>query len=141
MAATTAAVWNGNLHPRVGGKFAPKGTGSTAAAGPRPAAGKTAKSGKSVAAPNGLGYSAGQWGVLQHLEAAAHAGTKLDAHQKHLLHVAHEKHLAAIAPKKAKAAPKAKVKKPKKAKAKAAPKPKVVVARPPTATHTVTIIK
>lgn len=136
-----AVAFNPSLHPRVaagsagGGRFAAKGGGS---AGSTPMARKPAvrkapgKKSKAVA-PNGLGYSAKQWANLQKLEAEAHAGKKLDAHQLHELHVAHEKHLAAIgkAPKPArhaKAAAKPKTARKHRAKSttartKAAPKP------------------
>jgi hypothetical protein len=91
--------FNPQLHPRDAvGKFAAKGgssSGGAAAAKPPRAAAKTARTASS-AAPNGLGYSAAQWKSLQHLEAAAREGKKLDAHQKHELHVAHEKRLAAL---------------------------------------------
>jgi hypothetical protein len=129
----SAVPWNSNLHPRVGGKFAPKGTGTTASSRPAGSgSGSKGAKGKKTAAGNGLGYSASQWGQLQKLEKIAQSGGKLDAHQKHMLHQAHEKHLAAIgqAPKAA-AKPKAKAK-PKKA----APKPAAKPRTPPRTTMT-----
>jgi hypothetical protein len=121
------AAWNPNLHPRVGGKFAPKGSASSSAGASRKPAGRRTAAAK----PNGLGYSTAQWKQLQGLEALAKAGKKLDAHQKHELHVAHQKRLAAMA----KAAkPKAPAKPKAKAVKKATPKKPAALRNPAKAT-------
>ena len=126
-----AVPFNPQLHPRIGGKFAPKGSGTTTAAAtqPKAAGGKPAKGGTakgSAPAPKGGRYSAAQFAQLKALQAQARAGKKLTPAQAHALHVAHQlhvqhqKHVANRA-----AAAKAM------AKAKAAPKPKATPAAKP----------
>jgi hypothetical protein len=135
--------FQGNLHPRApkgspgGGQFAPGGGGaaaSSSSARTAPAR-KGSTAARPAARPNGLGYSAKAWSHLQALEARVKAGGKLDAHEKHQLHVAHEKRLAAM-----KGGTKAKPKaaKPRNAtpKPKAAAKPRTASARKPAAPAT-----
>lgn len=98
--------FNPQLHPRApGGKFAAKGTGTTASSGtPRQGTGRRGTASRrrgSAVPPNGLGYSAKQWAQLRQLAAMARAGKKLDAHQLHLLHQAHQRRLNVLAGKSA----------------------------------------
>ena len=104
-------AFNAQLHPRApGGKFAAKGTGSTAPAGQQRTAGRKPPARRGTAVqPNGLGYSAKQWAQLRQYAAMARAGKKLDRHQLHLLHQAHQRRLAALSGKSA--APRPRVRK------------------------------
>lgn len=103
--------FNGALHPRVHGKFAAKGTGTTTSSGTtRQGTTRrgTASRRSGGVPPNGLGYSTKQWAQLRQLAAMARAGKHLDAHQLHLLAQAHKRRLNVLAGKSAVAKPKRK---------------------------------